>query len=330
MTSILLTLLLSLQTPPGEGKPPVSVPAPAPQTVLAPGVLPADSTPEARALWMSLVAALQPKATGEALAAIDAFDLSITTRVTSVTDDGSRQRNDVQLRFRYLAPKFVSRMFVDSKVETMRGPDGDWLWDPAKDDRIQLAGADFAQDRRELSQTLSMARNYLALAQPGNLRIAQLARLSAPPPELPVIDPADPATPKDSALTRVASLEWISLLSPDFQVVESVKSNEPPMFRAQIGLDPKTHLPLVAVIHQDEHGTRDSETAVLVDFTTTPYKLIDERLVPQFFRVHDPLLPSSPFTFQREAHMSVFVNRGSTLRAKLTPDDFRPPKPISK
>jgi len=334
MILLLLAALALRQTPPAGGEKPAALPVPAANAELVPGILPKDAAPEACALWNSLAAALGPK--GETRAPISAFELSITTRIFNLDESGKQQQtNDVQVRFRYLAPGFVSRAIVDAKgnLETMRGPDGDWLWDADKEDRVQLAGKDYAKDRRELSQTLSMARNYVALADPGKLRIAKLERLRAPPPQLPVFDPKDPAAPLDSALSIAASLEWISVLSPDFQVVEPVKSASAPLFRAQLGLDPKSHLPLLAIIFQEEQGTNLWETSALIDFTKdtkkpdgTPkhYMTYDGYLVPTFFRVHDPLLPSSPFTFQREPHMAVVV-KDSKLRAKLSPEDFRPP-----
>ena len=135
--------------------------------------------------------------------------------------------------------------------------------------------------------------------------------------------------PRDSALPRAASLEWISITSPDFAVVEPLKSKEPPMFRAQIGLDPKSHLPLIAVIWQDEHGAMVAETATLVDFVNADsFKLIDGHLAATSFREHDPALPSSPFAFQRKRReLRCFVDKdGARLRPKLTPDDFQSPK----
>ncbi len=293
--------------------------------------LPVDATAEARALWTALVEALRPQTGTEVPPSITAFDLSIKTRVTTLSEGGRAQKNDVQLRYRFLWPGFVRTTLVDSKVERMRGPDGDWLFDPEKNDVVQLAGADFAQDRRELSQTVSIARNYLALAEPGRLRIARLERMQAPPAGLPKFDPKDEATPTDTALTRAASLDWIAVTSPDFQVVEALKSKDPskaaPLFTAQIGLDPKSHWPMLAVIWQDEQATMVAETAVLVDLVSEKYyKRINGRLVPTFFRVHDPRLPSSPFSFQNEARIGVFVMDGSTLNAKLNADDFRPPK----
>ncbi|MEO6708232.1 MAG: hypothetical protein ABIP42_01575 [Planctomycetota bacterium] len=324
----LLLALAALQTPPVAAPVPEAAPAPAkPQT--APPQWPADTSKEAQESWVALIAALRPKGSA-ASAPIGAFDLSIKSRVVSMTADGSRQQHDVMMRFQYLEPRFVRRTFQDSKVESMRGPDGDWLWDPAKNDLVQLAGQEFAQDRRELSQTVSIARNYLALAEPDRLRILKLERLPSPPKGLPALDPKDITTPRDTALTLASSLEWISVLSPDFQVVEAVRSEQPPVFRAQLGLDPKSHRPKLALIFQEEAGALVLESGVLVDFTTVDYKNIDEHLVPSFFRVHDPLLPSSPFVFQREARVSVAVLSGSTLRPKLTPDDFKPPKPAKK
>ncbi|HUR28340.1 MAG TPA: hypothetical protein VM509_09135 [Planctomycetota bacterium] len=327
-----------LQTPPAQAPAPAA--RPADEAPLVPGALPESAKPEARALWNSLVQALTPK--GETPAPITAFELSITTRVNSVDEKGTPiQENDIQVRFRYLAPGFVSRAIQGGKgdLETMRGPDGDWLWDPSKDDRVRLEGKDYQKDRRELSQTLSIARNYIALANPAKLRIAALERLPAPPRELP---PFGAPVAVDSALLRAKQLEWIAVLSPDFHLVEQTKSSAPPLFRVQLGLDPKSHLPLLAAIYQDDHGGNVSETAVLIDFTVKTgegaskneevprYRTTDGFLVPTYFRVHDPLLPSSPLTFQAEPRMSVVVNKNSTLRAKLAPDDFRPPPPKKK
>ncbi len=334
MILIIFAALACLQTPPADGQHPTPAAIPKSPTTTQvtpePGVLPADTSPEARKLWSAMIAALRPKTTGEVAAEINAFDFKITTRVTSVTPDGSHQKNDVQLRYCYLGPNFVKRIMLDLKnVESMHGPDGDWLWDPDKNDRIPLVGSDYAQDRRENLQMLSMAHNYLALSEPGRLRVAHLERLDKPPAALPAIDPKDPATPKDSALTLAASLDWISFTSSDLQVIEPVKSKEQPSFRALIGLDPKSHLPLVNMIFQDDHGTLVNETAVLIDFTTDPknYGTIDGHLVPKYWRKHDPLMPSSPFTFEKEARLAVFIDTASsTLHPKLTADDFRPPK----
>src|SRR5689334_5359994 len=212
--------LALLQTPPAGGAKAAQAPAPAAKEELAPGVLPKNATAEARATWTALVDALGAK--GAARAPITAFELGVTTRIKSVDQDGNPvQQNDVQVRFRYLAVPgkagYVSRAILDAKgnLETMRGPDGDWLWDADKDDRVALVGQDYAKDRRELSQTLAIAKNYVALANPASLRIAALERLSAPPPELPAPLPTLPA---DSALSRAKQLEWISALSPDFCV----------------------------------------------------------------------------------------------------------------
>lgn len=328
--ALALTTLAAVQSAPQEPAPKAQPPG-ASAAQQAGQALPPDTTAEARALWSALAEALRPQTGAELPTSITAFDLSIQTRMITQRENGRSQKNDVRLRYRFLSPGFVRTTLQDSKVERMRGPDGDWLWDPEKHDVVQLVGADFAQDRRELSQTLSIARNYLALAEPGRLRITRLERMRAPPAGLPKFDPADETTPKETALTRATSLDWIAVTSPDFQVVEALKSKDPnqaqPLFTAQIGLDPKSHWPMLAVIWQDEHSTMVAETAVLVDLIGEKYyKRIDGRLVPTYFRVHDPLLPSSPFSFQNQARVEVFVMADSTLNAKLSADDFRPPK----
>jgi hypothetical protein len=294
---------------------------------LQPGVLPNETSAETRELWALLVAALRPIAAADKpITAITAFDLTIQARVMSAKDGGTPQRNDGDLRYKFLSPGFVRTTHMDSGVERMRGPDGDWLWDAKKGDLIALSGREYAQDRRELSQTLSIARNYIALCDPARLRIAKLERMSAPPSGLPQLEAY---AAKKSAVPLAASLVWIAITSPDFQVVEAVTSNAAPMFKAQIGLDHKTHLPLLATICQDENGAMVVETAVLVDFKTTEtnYARLDGRLVPTYFSVHDPLLPSSPFAVQPTPRVDVVVKtESSRLSPKLTAADFRPPK----
>lgn len=304
-----------------------SEPKPAASDELLPGVLPADTSPEARAAWAKLLKALAPE-TAEAAARIDSFDLSIHTRVMSRTDTGAVQPNDFKARYRYLGPGFVRTTLLSENLDRMRGPDGDWLLDPKKADAVKLAGEDFAQDRRELGQTLSLARNYLALAEPAQLRIRSLKLLAAPPAGLPKF--GKDGAPKDSALPRAAELVWLALESPDFQVVETKKSKEPPMYRVQLGLDKESGLPLLATVWQDERGAMVAETAVLVDLIgPKQFRRIDGRLVPVWFQLHDAQLPSSPFAFQPTWRASVFVMDGSRLRPKLTADDFRP-KPVAR
>ena len=314
--------LLCLQTP--------AAPVPAPQVAvpasIEPGVLPTETSPAAREAWAALVLALKPEVPqGQTPAAVVAFDLAIETRVVTVMEGGSKQRNDVKLRYRYLGPGFVRTTLSDTGVERMRGPDGDWLWDAKKGDLIQLSGREYAQDRRELSQTLSISRNYIALCDPARLRIARLELLAMAPAGLPQLDAK---AAKGSAIPLASTLQWLSITSPDFQVVEPVKSDQVPMFKAQIGLDPKTKLPLLATIWQEERAdVRIAETAILVDLKgASNYGRIDGRLVPTFFSVHDPKLPSSPFTFQANPRVDVVVNTGSSrLSPKLTAADFRPP-----
>jgi hypothetical protein len=272
-----------------------------------------------------LLAALRPPSKGGAAPAkIEAFDLTIQVRYVTVKEGGSEQPNDIQMRYRYLAPGFVHTLLLNGGVERMRGPRGDFLVDPKKGDVVSLAGREFANDRLELTRTLSMARNYVTLADPAAMRIARLTAMDGPPAALR----APPALPDETIqpgpFEKAAGMQWVEVVSPDFAVVAAVDSKTAPMFRAQIGLDSATHLPRLVVIFQDEGGTIVAETAVLVDLTASKYEPMDGLFVPKFFAVHDPLLPSSPFAFQRKPRTQVVVKQG-TLRAKLSGKDFQPP-----
>lgn len=329
MRPIALLLLATVaQNPTPEVAAPQAPAAPtADAPALSPGVLPADTSPAARERWKLLLAALAIGG-GDAAPAreITAFDLQLQVRVWSAQEGGSLQENMTNLRYRYLRPGFVRTSSQETGVESMRGPDGDWSVDPEKKTAFPLTGQDFAQDRRQLAQTLSIARNYMALADPAKIRIARLEVCEAPD-GLPGIEELADAT-ANAPLVRAKQLAWLRVQSPDFQVVEPLAGKGPPMYWAHLGLDPASHLPLLAVIWQDDNGTRAAETALLVDLVGSEhFKTIDGVRVPTYLRVHDPRLPSSPFRFEAQRRVAVIVKpKQSSLAPKLTSEDFRPPR----
>lgn len=323
MHSILLALAFVLQspaqTPPA---PPASngeqAPAPAaeiPPAAPRPGEIPPSASARAKDLWAKLLAAASPPVSATpgsptARAPVTAFDLTFDGRARPE----SGQSNDFnRARYRFLGPGFV-RTSLPSGAERMRGPEGDWLVDVSKGDRVQLAGREYAQDRRELSESLNIAKSFVALTDPAQLRIAKLEDLAAPPATVP------------PSLAAVApKLDWIAIESPDFHLVSASSRREAQSFRCQLGLDRATHLPELATIWEDEHGAMVHETALFVRMTK--YVDLDQFHVPSQIDVYPADLDVSPFRFADVSSLSLYLRyllKESTLRAKLAPADFSP------
>ena len=205
---------------------------PSPFDALRPGELPADTAPAAEAKWKALIAAATPS---KAVAPVKAFDLEFEGRVYQ-----EGQTNDFDGRYRFLKPGFVRTLLTESGRETMRGPDGDWLVF-ADGRKVRLEGKDYELDVDELNRTVGVAQSFVALTDPNTIRIQRLELLSETPSSIP-----------KGLRKRVGKLDWLVLHTPDFRL----ESDPPPGFggaapvlhRIELGLNPATHLPTLAVV----------------------------------------------------------------------------------
>ena len=282
-----------------EAQPPAQPAAAAP----APGQIPASASAAARGQWEALVKATQGESTG----AIRAFQLKFDARVYS----GDKQSNDGVTLYKYLEPDFVS-MVLPSGRERMRGKKGDFIVD--KSGVYDLEGREYKEDKRELAETLRVAKLFASLTDPSRLRLASLDTLSAPPAGLP----ADQSE-------RAAGLDWIALSSPDF-LARSPGEKET-LDRVEIGLDRSTHLPVLAIVANPAQPT--SAVLALLD----KYQPLDGYRVPSevtTWRVAPPPTGASPepsnarLPFSSRAAVKLWLKEG-TLRAQLQPKDFEPP-----
>ena len=135
----------------------------------------------AQALWKDLLQAAQPSRPGSERKPVNAFDLTFDGRAR-MKDKQSNDFNNT--RYRFLAPNWV-RTSMESGVERMRGPEGDWLVDRKKQDKIRLVGRDFTEDRRELADFQNIARNFVNLTDPARLELQSLRVLPASPATVP-------------------------------------------------------------------------------------------------------------------------------------------------
>jgi len=310
--SLALTLAVRAQSPASE---PASVPPPAPlpSAPLA-GELPADASPEARQAWKALCAATAPEtAEGGVRPRVRAFDLVFDGTLQS----GGTRSNDFETRYRYLEPGFV-RMSLASGRERLRGPRGDFVIESGRPVKVQ--GREMAEDLRELEETVAIAKCFAGLTDPRSLRLSSLELRPAAPRELPAaVGSRNPS-----------ALRWLSIVSPDLQrsaprapptSPTATGTPVPSSWRAHIGLDPTTHLPVLALVAQDDRGTLVLETALLVELDK--YRALDGFRVPAQIKTYLPDAERSPWAFAERPAMKLWMVKG-TLRPELSELDFVP------
>jgi len=286
---ILLSLLL-LQDPPA--------PTPTP-------AIPASATDAAaRAAWEALAkATLDEKP-------VTAFDLAFHLRVRS----DNVQTNDIAARYRFLSPGFV-RATLESGREHLRGPDGDYLIDG--EEVLRLVGREATEDKKQIDETIGIARNFLALTDPARLQPSSVQPAAAPehllPPDLE---------------ERARTLNWISITTDGFHLLSSSAPLPEGARRVQhalLGIDPKAPVLRLALIVEDTLGADGSPVTrpglVLLDLRRSA--ALDGFEVPRHLRVHelDPMALTPRFRAKPSFELWL---RGGTLRPEFLADSFRP------
>lgn len=307
-TALLLTLLTSLASS-AQGQ---STPPPLPgadkqqpqQEALAPGVLPKETSAKAKALWKSLTEATL--VTGAERQPVTSFRLQFDLRIQP--DD--RTSNDVHATYSFLAKKNYVRFSLESGRETLRGPDGDFSV-TSDGEKVRLAGREYTPDRGQLDDAARIAKNFVALTDPGRLRIARLSTIAKAPSGLP-----------EKVEKRAALLTWIEVISPDFHLSRSkaAKRKSGGLYRVLLGLDPKTHRIELAELR--EEGRAQTEP-ILIHFQN--YAPMDGFQIPRHLKFYEPAPASRPRVFRKKPTSDLYLlaDRG-TLRANLKPADFKP------
>jgi hypothetical protein len=305
---------IGLRQDPAPAPPPANAPlAQAHEPALVAGQLPASASEEAKALWNSLVAATRvapdvQKPTG--------FDLTFDIRAHP---QGVGSNDLPKTRYRFESAHGWVRMTMkqdETTRERLRGPGGDFLID--QHEIVSLKGREHDEDRKQIREELAIAKNFLALADPKSLRLASLAKLSAPPRELPTSN-----KPRNDLASVGKSLDWLSIESPDFHMFQSKASKPDANYRVQIGLDPKTHLPRFAIVAELRSGAPDVDGAMLVDLQN--YAPLDGFQIPRSIATFAPDLERMPWAFSEWSNMELALASGGTLRPSFTEKDFVPP-----
>ena len=252
LTPCLLFLLSAQHLLAQETPPPLPIPsageAQTELTKLVPGVLPEGTDPEAIALWKQLTEATLVQ--GMERRKVTSFRLTFDLRLRPNEGESHDANNTT---YSFLAPQGFVRYTLESGRENMRGPTGDFTVTADGED-IKLEGREFNEDRRQLDEAVRIARNFVALTDPGSLRIQKLAAGLTAPEGLPA-----------SLLKRASELSWIEVVSPDFHLQRDAgktSQTRTPLFRVLLGLDTdhKAHRPRRTARDREREDPADLDT----------------------------------------------------------------------
>lgn len=265
-----------------------------------------QASPEARELWRRLILATGG---GEERAPIHAFHLV----ADGLRRDGVRT-NEVQFDYRYLAPDCI-RFALDGNSETGRcGTGARDYWVRTKEGVTPLVGRDYASDREQVKRMHAIARNFVALSDPANLRVERLELLPGPPADL------------EPTMQRVARrMPWLRIASPDFALfTDQVAEGGTRSFLVDLALQidgEERDLPRYAIVR--EAPREGVEAARPMFIRLDGYRLEDDFRIPMRIFVHDLDPGLEQAVFSARASQEVYVIEAD-LRPAYTVEDFRP------
>lgn len=274
-----------------------------PQAPSEPAVRPAfDAT--AKASWDALA-----KATF-AEKPVTAFDLRFHLRIRP----DEIQSNDLAAHYQFLSPDFV-RTTLESGREHLRGPKGDYLIDG--DESFKLVGREAAEDKKQIDESVGVARNFLALTDPARLKPSSILPGASPegllPPELH---------------ERARSLNWIRITTNGFHLLSSTKTLPEGARRTQqalLGISAESSTLELAVVLEETFGADgirlQAPQHILLDLRTTA--VLDSFQVPHHLRVHQLIPKNSTTQFRTKPTFELWL-RGGTLRPEFSADAFLP------
>ncbi len=271
-------------------------------SLVEPGVIPQSTSATARTTWGALVDAL---ATDEPMRS---FELNFNLRQHS---QETTQSNDLTLEFAYLAPRFVHAR-LESGRTLIRGAQGDYLVDGKE--TIKLEGREAAADRKTLDEMASIAATFMALTAPSALRLVELQMLEQAPAGI---------HPKHHQ--EMKPFLWMRVASPDFFLFTENKAKGIPIYQADLGIDPETKAIRFAVIREMNPDPKLAPSTVFV-------RMSDHQRRDGFFVPHrieicnlDPTT-TPPRFYQRPTSRLDLKRKTGRLRARLTVEDFTPPR----
>ena len=240
-------------------------------------------------------------------------------RAEGVTRNGV-QTNELSFDYQYLAPDCIRFALPSGSVTGRSGRKQRDYWLRTKDGVVELAGFEYEEDRRQIKEMHSIAKNFVALTDPSKLRILSLELLPEPPRELWIRHPA-------------RRMQWLRITSPDFALVRrdrndaerpSASGSAPPVYVVDLALPNDDSLgrlkdlPNYAIIREQRTAGHDPTPPMLIRLSK--YEAQNGFLMPFDLWVF-AIGGTSPGTFAHKASQEVYVLEAQ-LRPQLTVQDF--------
>ena len=241
---------------------------------VAPGRIPEGTAEAAIALWNQMLAANKSSQATGPVQPIQSFDMTFSARFRSASN---QPESDVDVRFLFLEQgRGFLKAVLASGRQTLRGPDGDWLYD--KDTWTQIQGREDLESVRELDRWVAISRNFVALTQARGIRLVELRALEPIPkdPQTLRIDFAGEQQhagrfvilPNATLQPVAQNLRWLEVTSPDFGLYDSGEPaghapKETKVFRGALGLDPAGRV-VLAQFHEVRGGHNFPQGALFV------------------------------------------------------------------
>ena len=301
LPAALTVLLLGIPAPPGGQDP-----APGATAVAA-------ASPSARAAWARLLEA--SRTTGVAADLPPAPITSFHVKMGIRTREGVQTNETEDVEYRYLAPDCV-RFRLPSQREVGRSGLAQrdyWLLDG--DELVELVGREYEEDRRQIQEMHAVARNFVALSDPGRLRITRLEALARPP-----TDVAPQLERKDR------KLQWLRVASPDFALLRrdaAAPGDAHTSYAVDLGLEPDG-LPRLAIIRAERMPGVGAPTAAPMLIRLEEFAERGPFRIPLWLHVHALDERLHPPAFAEKAAQEIYITEAD-LRPALSIEDFRPP-----
>ncbi|MCZ6597340.1 MAG: hypothetical protein O7B99_06870, partial [Planctomycetota bacterium] len=124
-------------------------------------------------------------------------------------------------------------------------------------------------------------------------------------------------------LRRLAEkVRWLSFSSPDFALFRENAAAKPDAersYRVQVGVDAKSSLPRLAIVHEETPGAKAAPMLVQLE----RYEKVDGFWVPHQILVYRLVRTDGRVAFEEKPAQEIYVTR-ATLRPGLKPTDFEP------
>ena len=268
-----------------------------------------EAAAEAKELWQRACAAtlLSTRKNAQPITALD-LSFELLTR----GDQGSQE---LRPRVRWLADNNIALQLASGR-EQVRGPDGDWFREGQEVRKLQ--GREYAEDRRQTDDYLTIVKNFVALAHPKSLAVENLTLVKEPPFEFPRRHALDLARNRKN-------IQWLRFDSAALQLAPGDDwGGAPPIkHRIHVAIDTTTAFPVMAFV---ESG--DQKLPPMFLSLGRP-AVIDDLRIPHQVHVY-PIRSGGTLSKSRgliaESPSQELYIRGGTIRAQLREADFKLPK----